>query len=78
MQLASFRSEAEAALAWESVRSSHATTLQDREHLVQRAEVPGKGTYYRLRVGPMAGKSTAAALCNTLKAEGQDCYVTKL
>ncbi|GAB5503040.1 MAG: hypothetical protein Pyrs2KO_16950 [Pyruvatibacter sp.] len=78
VQLASFRSEAEAALAWESVRSSHATTLQDREHLVQRAEVPGKGTYYRLRVGPMAGKSTAAALCNTLKAEGQDCYVTKL
>lgn len=78
VQIASFRSEAEAALAWESVRSSHATTLQDREHLVQRAEVPGKGTYYRLRVGPMAGKSTAAALCNTLKAEGQDCYVTKL
>lgn len=78
VQLASFRSEAEAALAWESVRSSHATTLQDREHLVQRAEVPGKGTYYRLRVGPMAGKSTAAALCNSLKAEGQDCYVTKL
>ncbi len=78
VQLASFRSEAEAAQAWESVRSSHATTLQDREYLVQRAEVPGKGTYYRLRVGPMAGKSTAAALCNTLKAEGQDCYVTKL
>ena len=29
-------------------------------------------------LGPMAGKSTAVALCNTLKAEGQDCYVTKL
>jgi len=78
VQLASFRSEAEAEQAWSSARSYHAAALQDREHLIQRAEVPGKGTYYRLRVGPMAGKSTAAALCNTLKAQGQDCYVTKL
>jgi len=78
VQLASFRSEAEAEQAWSSARSYHQAALQDREHLIQRAEVPGKGTYYRLRVGPMAGKSTAAALCNTLKAQGQDCYVTKL
>ncbi len=78
VQLASFRSEAEAEQAWFNAKSSHQAALQDREHLIQRAEVPGKGTYYRLRVGPMAGKSTAAALCNTLKAQGQDCYVTKL
>ena len=78
VQLASFRSEAEAEQAWASAKSFHPTALQDREHLIQRAEVPGKGTYFRLRVGPMAGKSTAAALCNSLKTQGQDCYVTKL
>ena len=78
VQLASFRSEAEAEQAWSQARSVYASALQDREHLIQRADVPGKGTYYRLRIGPMAGKSTAAALCNTLKAQGQDCYVSKL
>lgn|GEM_PF-5634907 len=78
VQLASFRTEAEAELAWRDASNRFSSALQDREYLIQRAEVPGKGTYYRLRVGPMAVRSTAAALCSTLKSQGQDCYVTKL
>ncbi len=78
VQLASFRSEAEAEAAWADARARHGRVLLDREHMIERADIPGKGIYYRLRVGPLAAKNTAAALCSTLKAQGQDCYVSKL
>ncbi len=78
VQLASFRSENEAEDAWRSMLTRLGDTLAGRDRLIQRADIPGKGTYYRLRVGPMAGKNAATALCSTLKSQGQDCYVAKL
>jgi len=78
VQLGSFRSETEANGAWRAVTGRLGSMLLDRDHMVQRADVPGKGVYYRLRVGPMSAKSTASTLCSSLKAQGQDCYVTKL
>lgn len=78
VQLGSFRSEAEAEQAWAGVSRHHGNVLLDRDHIVQRAEVPGRGTYFRLRVGPLTAHSSASALCSTLKSQGQDCYVTKL
>jgi tetratricopeptide (TPR) repeat protein len=78
VQLGSFRSETEAEAAWQAATRRLGTALQDRDHLVQRADIPGKGVYYRLRVGPMSAKTAASALCSTLKSQGQDCYVSKL
>lgn len=78
VQLGSFRSEAEAEAAWQAATRRLGTALQDRDHLVQRADIPGKGIYYRLRVGPMSARTAASALCSTLKSQGQDCYVSKL
>lgn len=78
VQLGSFRSETEAEAAWQAATRRLGPALQDRDHLVQRADIPGKGIYYRLRVGPMSAKTAASALCSTLKSQGQDCYVSKL
>jgi len=78
VQLGSFRSETEAEAAWQAATRRLGPALQDRDHLVQRADIPGKGVYYRLRVGPMSAKTAASALCSTLKSQGQDCYVSKL
>ena len=78
VQLGSFRSETEAEAAWQAATRRLGTALQDRDHLVQRADIPGKGVYYRLRVGPMSARTAASALCSTLKSQGQDCYVSKL
>lgn len=78
VQLGSFRSETEAEAAWQAAMRRLGTALQDRDHLVQRADIPGKGVYYRLRVGPMSARTAASALCSTLKSQGQDCYVSKL
>lgn len=77
VQIASVGSQAEAETAWKMALERHGATLADRPHLVRRAEIAGKGTFFRLRVGPMASRSAATALCATLKAAGQDCYVAK-
>ncbi len=39
--------------------------------------VSGGRTYYRLRVGPFVGMSEAHAVCQALKARGQDCIVAR-
>ena len=43
---------------------------------IQRAEIPNKGTYYRVRV-PAASKNEALAICSEYKAAGGNCFVTR-
>jgi cell division protein FtsN len=42
---------------------------------IKPAEIPGKGTWYRLRVGGFADKAAAADVCQQLAAAGQACIV---
>jgi cell division septation protein DedD len=41
---------------------------------IVKADVPGKGTYYRVRFGPFAERTQVAGLCQQLKGQGQDCF----
>lgn len=43
---------------------------------IQKANVEGKGTVYRVRI-PAGSKQNAAALCSDYKAAGGNCFVTK-
>jgi hypothetical protein len=43
---------------------------------IQKANVEGKGTVYRIRI-PAGSKQNAAALCSDYKAAGGSCFVTK-
>jgi hypothetical protein len=43
-----------------------------------RAEIEGKGTFYRVRTLPFGDRSQASALCSALKGAGQDCFVFPL
>lgn len=43
---------------------------------IQKAQVDGKGTVYRVRI-PAGSKQEAAALCAQYKASGGNCFVTK-
>lgn len=72
VQLAAFRSEAEANKAWAAVSDKH-TILRDVAHEVVKADLGDKGVYYRLRVTGV----DAAATCASLKAAGQACMVVK-
>lgn len=74
VQLGAFKSEAEAGAVWAKLVQKHGAALAGASHSIQRADIPGKGTYYRLRAGGLAGEAAAKSLCAQLSAKGQACF----
>ena len=75
VQVSSQRSEADAQAAFRSIKSKYAGVLGSHQPVIRRAELAGKGTYYRAMVGPFASRGEAVQLCSSLKAAGGDCVV---
>ncbi len=75
VQVSSQRSEADAQAAYRSVKSKYSGVLGDRQPVIRRADLAGKGTYYRAMVGPFTTRDEAIQLCSSLKAAGGDCVV---
>ncbi len=74
LQLGAWRAEADAADGWNQATNRADGLLDGLTPHVIPADIPGKGRYYRLRVGPVAD---AAALCGQLKSKGLACIVTR-
>lgn len=70
------RKEAEASAAMLSKR--HQDLLGNIDPFIVRADIPGKGTYYRVRIGPYAENQSASTMCQKLKGRGTDCFAVKL
>ena len=62
--------------AWKKLLAKNADILSGFNHEIVSAEVPNKGTFYRLRIKGFASRDMAQKLCSSLKARGQDCLVT--
>jgi hypothetical protein len=78
VQLASFRSEAEAAGEFRRLQSRHPQLVGTLQQRIQRADLGASGTFYRLGVGPLGNKDLASRLCNSLIAAGEkDCLVRR-
>ncbi|MET0481451.1 MAG: SPOR domain-containing protein, partial [Aestuariivirgaceae bacterium] len=78
VQLASFRSEAEAAGEFRRLQSRHPQLVGALQQRIQRADLGASGTFYRLGVGPLGSKDLASRLCNSLIAAGEkDCLVRR-
>ncbi len=78
IQIAAFRSEAEAVAEYERLSNRHASLLRGYGPIIQRADLGSRGIYYRLRVGPIDGKQRASGLCDSLLAAGEtDCLVRR-
>lgn len=75
IQLGSFPSDALAASSWSKIKSANVDLLGSYSPSIKSAEIPGKGTWYRLRVGGFADKSAASEVCQQLVANGQACIV---
>ena len=72
-QVAALQSEAAVDPAWRRL-SSRAPDLFASAHLdVERADLGGRGVYYRVRVGYFADRDNVARFCDRIKAMGQDC-----
>jgi len=58
------------------MQQKYPTLLASYRPMVQKADLGTKGTWYRLRIGPIADKTTATKLCGQLKSQGlPDCLV---
>ncbi|MFA7275696.1 MAG: SPOR domain-containing protein [Pseudobdellovibrionaceae bacterium] len=75
VQLAAVKSDADAKAKWKSLQSKYAS-LAGLSLRVQKAEVAGKGTFYRVQGGPLSADD-AKAVCVKIKAAKGDCLVAK-
>jgi cell division protein FtsN len=75
VQLASFRSRAEAQTEFARLKAKHSGTLGRYSPVISEATVGG-ATRYRLSVGSMDSRAQANAVCSSLFAGGErDCLV---
>ncbi|MBB4274212.1 SPOR domain-containing protein [Rhizobium mongolense] len=76
MQIASLPSEAEANKSYASLSKKFAIVLGGRSFEIRKAEIAGKGTFYRVRI-PAGSKDEAAALCQQYRSAGGSCLISK-
>ena len=74
VQLAALKSQQDSEAEWTRLQRANQDLLDGLTLRVQQAKL-SKGTYYRLRVGPLADLATAAGLCKSLKSRNQDCLI---
>lgn len=75
LQIGAYKSQADAEAAWKDYKARHAALLAGYSDDVQQADLGPKGTWYRLRVGGLADREVAVALCDRLKADGGACIL---
>ncbi len=76
VQIASQPSEAAAKSSYEDLARRYASVIGDRGVNIVKAEIAGKGTFWRVRV-PAGTRSEAVSLCESYKAAGGNCFVSK-
>lgn len=72
IHIASYRSQKAAETGWGEARKAAGGLLNKLEPEIRKVDLP-KGTFYRLKAGPLPSKEAAADLCRKLKAKGQFC-----
>lgn len=78
MHLASFQVQGNAEKGWRQIQDANRDLLSATAPVIRKAEVPGKGTFYRLYAGPVASMGDARAICQALKSRGAYCRATDL
>lgn len=76
MQIASQPSEAAAQSSYQDLARRYGSVLQGRSVNIVKAEIAGKGTFWRVRV-PANTRSEAIGLCEQYKAAGGNCFVSR-
>lgn len=76
VHLASYRSAKQAENGWKQISKAHGKLLGSLQHEVSRVRLGSKGTYFRLKAGPLQSVSKAKSLCSQLKRRRQFCDTT--
>ncbi len=75
LQLASLRSPAEADGLAARLGAEHADLLSGIEPRVKPVVLGNMGTFYSVRVGPVATAAAGNSLCAKLRGKGVDCFI---
>ena len=76
MQIASQPSEDAAKSTYADLVKRYGSVLNGHQASIVKAEIAGKGTFWRVRV-PAGSRNDAVALCESYKAAGGNCFVSK-
>jgi len=76
MQIASQPTAEGAQATYQDLARRYGGVLGGHGVSIVRADIPGKGTYYRVRI-PSTTRSDAISLCEKYKAAGGSCFVSK-
>lgn len=76
IQIASLPSEAEARKSYNTLSSKFSGVIGGRGVDIKQAEIPNKGTFFRVRI-PAGSRDEANALCSRYKSAGGSCLVTR-
>lgn len=74
VHLASYRSRKAADKGWAQLRRAHKDLLNGLSAEISQINLgPGKGTFYRLKAGPLRDRGSAEGMCRKLKTRRQYC-----
>ena len=74
VQLASLKDQADAQTTWARLQKKF-PELSGLTPSYEKVEIPGKGAFVRLQVGPLKDRAAAQSLCQQLAAKNQGCIV---
>ena len=77
VQITSQRSSEKAWNVWQKLSKRYSRLLGGTTPAVVRAEIEGRGIFYRLRLHKLDSRRDAARLCNRLKRKGASCFVAR-
>jgi len=78
VHLASYRDMDTAQAGWAALSKRYAGVMRDMTPHFEQVTLPGKGTFVRLKAGPVAIPGGPVRLCDQLQAAGQFCKPTTL
>ena len=76
VQISSQPTEDAARQSQSNLTKRYASVIGGRNVVIQSADIKGKGTYYRVRVGAES-RDEANSLCASLKSAGGNCFVSR-
>jgi hypothetical protein len=77
VQVSSQKSEADAKASYKTLQAKFPNQLQNRSAVIRKADVSGKGTFYRAQVGPFGSSDQANEFCKNLQSAGGQCVVQR-
>lgn len=77
IQIAALRTEEAAQGEWQRLSNRYSSLLGSYRPVIVRADLGERGIFFRLRAGPLNGRTAADSLCESLKAENIGCLVVR-